>query len=300
LNIRWRFSNKTAGGLFPLVEHLLEGLAYLPIERALLACVLCGLSCSLLSVFIVLMRMPLIGISMSHAAFAGAVFGMLFGVNPIVSGFVLCLVVAGALGPFSDRLSMAPENALGIFFSFLMGIAFLGMGILTRTKAGALNLMWGNLLSLSHMDLVILSIITAILLLFIFLFFKEIRAVLFHRRLAAASGVPERFIYYAILFLIGAVVSSNLSTVGGLLIFALLIQPGATALQLAYDLKLFFMIAAAAGISACVSGLLISYIFDLPSGASVVLMATAIFASAYIFSPKRLSAKRSWRNFSCK
>jgi manganese/iron transport system permease protein len=213
--------------------------------------------------------MPLIGVAMSHAALAGAVFGMLFGINPVVSGFVLCLIVAGALGPFSDRVSMAPENVLGIFFSSLMGIAFLGMGILTKTKAGALNLMWGNLLSLTHRDLVVLTIVTAILLIFIFLFFKEIRAVLFHRRLAAASGVPERFIYYALLFLTGAVVSSNLSTVGGLLIFALLIQPGATALQLTYDLRHFFLIAAAAGISACVSGLLISYVFDLPSGASV-------------------------------
>jgi manganese/iron transport system permease protein len=276
-----------------LIEHLLEGLAYLPIQRALLACVLCGLSCSLLSVFIVLMRMPLIGVSMSHAAFAGAVFGMILGVNPIVSGFVLCLAVAGVLGPLSDRVHMAPENVLGIFFSFLMGIAFLGMGILTRTKAGALSLMWGNLLSLSRRDIVALSIITTTLLLFILIFFKEIRAVLFHRKLAAASGVQERFIYYSLLFLIGAVVSSNLSTVGGLLIFALLIQPGATALQLAYDLKIFFLIAAAAGVSACVSGLLISYVFDLPSGASVVLMATVIFALSYIFSPKRLSQKRS-------
>jgi manganese/iron transport system permease protein len=251
-------------------------------------------------VFIVLMRMPLIGVSMSHAAFAGAVLGMLFGFNPIISGFILCLIVAGTLGPFSDRISMSPENVLGIFFSFLMGVAFLGMGILTKTKAGALNLMWGNLLSLSRMDLIILSIITVILLLFIFLFFKEIRAVLFHRKLAAACGVPERFIYYTLLFLVGAVVSSNLSTVGGLLIFALLIQPGATALQLAYDLRLFFLIAAAAGVSACVSGLLISYIFDLPSGASVVLMTTAIFALAYVFSPKRRSAMRSPRSNACK
>jgi manganese/iron transport system permease protein len=300
LNIRWRLSNGTAGGLFPLVEHLLESLAYLPIQRALIACILCGLSCSLLSVFIVLMRMPLIGVSMSHAAFAGAVFGLLFGVNPIISGFVLCLAVAGALGPFSDRISMPPENVLGIFFSFFMGIAFLGMGVLTRTKAGALSLMWGNLLSLSRMDIVILSIVTAILLLFIFFFFKEIRAVLFHRKLAAASGVPEKFVYYALLILIGAVVSSNLSTVGGLLIFALLVQPGATALQLTHDLKLFFLIAAVAGICACVSGLLISYIFDLPSGASVVIMTTAIFALAHIFSPKRLSTRHSKRNSSCK
>jgi manganese/iron transport system permease protein len=300
LNIRWKLSKRTAGGSFPLVEHLLEGLTYLPIERALFACVLCGLSCSLLSVFIVLMRMPLIGVSMSHAAFAGAVFGMIFGIDPAISGFALCLAVAGILGPCSDRINMAPENVLGIFFSFLMGIAFLGMGILTRTKAGALNLMWGNLFSLSRGDLVILTIVASLLLLFILLFFKEIRAVLFHRRLAAASGAPERFIYYALLFLVGAVVSSNLSTVGGLLIFSLLIQPGATALQLAYDLRLFFLIAAVAGIAACVSGLLISYIFDLPSGASVVLMTTAIFALAHIFSPKRRSAKRSPRSPSCK
>jgi len=272
---------------------LLEGLSYLPIQRALLACVLCGLGCSLLSVFVILMRMPLIGVCMSHAAFAGAVLGMLLGFNPIVSGFVLCLAVAGILGPFSDRARMVPENTLGIFFSFLMGVAFLGLGILSRTKAGALALMWGNLLSLSQRDLAVLSVITAVLLLFILLFFKEIRAVLFHRRMAAASGVPERLIYYSLLFLIGAVVSSNLSTVGGLLIFALLIQPGATALQLVYDLKLFFLVAAAAGILACVSGLLISYFFDLPSGASVVLMATAIFFLSYLFSPKRHSVKRT-------
>jgi manganese/iron transport system permease protein len=151
--------------------------------------------------------------------------------------------------------------------------------------------MWGNLLSLSARDLILLLAVSVILLLFILFFFKEIRAVLFHRRLAAASGVPERFIYYTLLLLTGGVVSSNLATVGGLLIFALLIQPGVTALQLAYDLKLFFVISAAAGISACLSGLLLSYVFDLPSGASVVIMATAIFVLSFIFSPKRRAAR---------
>jgi manganese/iron transport system permease protein len=274
-----------------MVEQLVDAFAYPPIQRAVLACVLCGASCSLLSVFVVLMKMPLIGVSMSHAAFAGAVLGMLFGFSPVISGFVVCLFAAGILGPLSDRTDMAPENVLGIIFSFLMGIAFLGMGILTRTKAGALNLMWGSMLSLSASDISILATVTAILVLFIFSFFKEIRLVLFNRRLAAASGVPERMIYYGLLFLTGGVVSSNLSTVGGLLIFALLVQPGATALQLTYNLKHFFLISVASGIGACVLGLLVSYIFDLPSGASVVLMATTIFAAAYVFSPKRRTAR---------
>lgn len=279
-----------------MVEHLINALSYPPIQRAAMACVLCGASCSLLSVFIVLMKMPLIGVSMSHAAFAGAVLGMLFDFNPFLTGLILCLLVAAVLGPFSDRTDMAPENVLGILFSFLMGLAFLGMGILTRTKASALNLMWGSLLSLSSLDIFILMLITSVLVLFIFFFFKEIHSVLFNRKLAASSGVPERVIYYALLFLTGAVVSSNLTTVGGLLIFALLVQPGATALQLTYNLKHFFLISVASGIGACVLGLIVSYIFDLPSGASVVLMATTLFAAAYIFSPKRRLTKLKGRN----
>lgn len=270
-----------------MVDRLWDMLAYPPIQRAFLACFLCGASCSLLSVFVVLMKMPLIGVSMSHAAFAGAVVGMLFGVSPLLSGLVLCLLVAGVLGPLSDRSDMALENILGILFSFLMGLAFLALGVLTRSKAGALSLMWGSLLSLSRFDLMALAVITVTLGLFVSLFFKEIQAVMFNRRLAALSGVPARPIYYAILFLTGAVVSSNLATVGGLLIFALLVQPGATALQLTYNLKYFFLLSVASGIGACVCGLIVSYVFDFPSGASVVLMATIIFAAAYVLSPKR-------------
>jgi len=283
------------GALYRMVDPFLNILSYPPIQRAVIACVLCGAGCSVLSVFVVLMKMPLIGVSMSHAAFAGAVLGLLLGMNPFLSGLMLCLLVAAVLGPLSDRTDIAPENVLGIVFSFLMGIAFLGMGILTQTKAGALNLMWGSLLNLSETDIWVLAVVTAVLILFVVLFFKEIRAVLFNRRIAASGGVPERMIYYILLFLTGAVVSSNLSTVGGLLIFALLVQPGATALQLTYNLKSFFWISAASGIFACVLGLAASYLFDIPSGASVALTATFLFALAFIFSPKRRQNQLSER-----
>ncbi len=270
-----------------MVESILETLSCPPIQRALAACILCGAGSALLSVFVVLMRMPLIGVSMSHAAFAGAVLGMLMGFNPFLSGFILCLLAAAVLGPLSDRADMAPENILGIMFSFLMGVAFLGMGILTRSKASALSLMWGSLLTLSNADLAVLAVVTIALTVFIVLFFKEIRAVLFNRRLAAASGVPERAIYYTLLFFTGAVISSNLATVGGLLVFALLVQPGAVAMQLTYNLKTFFWISAATGMLACLAGLTASYVFDIPSGAAVVLAATILFALAFVFSPKR-------------
>ena len=274
-----------------MIEHIAGMAGCLPVQKAVLACILCGASCSVLSVFVVLMKMPLIGVSMSHAAFAGAVLGMLLGFDPVLSGLAMALLAAGVLGPLSDRGDMEPENILGIMFSFLMGVAFLGLGIVTRTKAAALNLMWGSLLNLSDRDIIVLLIVALVLVGFVLAFFKELRLILFSRRLARASGIPEKALYYAVLFLAGGVVSSNLTTVGGLLIFALLVQPGATALQLTYDLKRFFAISAAAGIGACLSGLAISAVFDLPSGAAVVIMATVIFAAAYILSPKRRTVK---------
>ena len=274
-----------------MIEHIAGMAGCLPVQKAVLACILCGASCSVLSVFVVLMKMPLIGVSMSHAAFAGAVLGMLLGIDPVLSGLAMGLLAAGVLGPLSDRGDMEPENILGIMFSFLMGVAFLGLGIVTRTKAAALNLMWGSLLNLSDRDIIVLLIVALVLVCFVLAFFKELRLILFSRRLARASGIPEKALYYAVLFLAGGVVSSNLTTVGGLLIFALLVQPGATALQLTYDLKRFFAISAASGIGACLSGLAISAVFDLPSGAAVVIMATVIFAAAYILSPKRRTAK---------
>ncbi len=270
-----------------MMGEIMESLTYLPIQRAIIASILCGISCSFLSVFVVLMKMPLIGVSMSHAAFAGAVLGVIMGLNPFFSALLMCLIVAGTLGPLSDRTDIAIENMLGIIFSFLMGVAFLGMGIISKTRALALNLIWGSLLTLSGTDIIILSATTICVILFVVLFFKEIRLIVFSRRLAYLSGIPEKAIYYTLLFLAGTVVSSNLSTVGGLLIFALLVQPGAVALQLTYNLKLFFLIAATSGVISCLTGLILSYVFDIPSGASIVLVSTLIFALSYIFSPKK-------------
>ncbi len=274
-----------------MIEHFFDVIGMLPIQRALIACLLCGAGCSILSVFVILMKMPLIGVAMSHAAFAGAVLGMLIGADPFISGFIVCLLLAALIGPVSDRSGMVPENMLGIFFSFTMGLAFLGLGILTRTKVTALNLMWGSLLTISNRDIYILLAVTVLPALFVLLFFKEIKSVLFHRTMARASGVPERMIYYTLLFITGAVVSANLSTVGGMLIFALIVQPAATAMQITYDLKKFFLISVASGVGSCVSGLYISYVFDWPSGASVVVCATVIFAVSFIFSPKRRDSR---------
>lgn len=105
-------------------------------------------------------------------------------------------------------------------------------------------------------------------------FFKEIQAVLCHKETALAVGIPATAIFYGMLFLSGAVITASLRSVGGLLIYSLIINPAAAAYQLTYSLRRLFFLAAAFGVLSCWGGLIISSYWNLPSGATIVLCST--------------------------
>ena len=122
---------------------------------------------------------------------------------------------------------------------------------------------------------------------FIFLFFKEIQAIIGQKQSALASGIPVRGIYYACLILMGLVVVSSLKAIGGFLIFSLIVAPAATSLQLTYSLRRMFWLSAALGAAASASGLWLSFHFSVPPGASIVLTAVSGLMAAMLFSPKK-------------
>jgi len=169
----------------------------------------------------------------------------------------------------------------------MMGLAFLFIGLMTGPKSEALNLLWGSILTIGHQDLVFLSIIAALVVGLVVFFYKEIQAVIFHREIALAVGIPASLFFYSLLFLSGATITASLQSIGGLLIFALIINPAAAAYQLTYSLKKMFLLSALFGVLSGWIGLWISYLFDLPSGATIVIISAVIFGVAILFSPKR-------------
>ena len=259
-------------------------------RNATLAAVFCGIGCSVIGVFIVCMRIPLIGVAMSHAALAGAVLALLTGLNPMWCGFGLAVACSLVIGPLADRSRMDPNISLGILFSLMMGLAFLGIGLAPEPKNEMLGLVWGNILLLSRADLIRMAAVTAAGVLLTALFYKEFRAVLFSRTLAAAAGIRERFVYYLLLVLCGATVTVNLDTVGGLMLFSMIVNPAAAAWQFTYRLGRLFVISAVFGVLSAGSGILLSASFDLPAGACVVICSSLIFGISLAVSPKRRSA----------
>ena len=256
-------------------------------QNAILSAFLGGIACATIGVFVVLMHMPFIGVCMSHAAFAGALLGLWLGFNPLIGAFVFSLLAAAIVGPLADRGELSPETSVGVIFSLMLGLAFLFMGLMPGTKSGALELLWGSILTNTRGDVIFLGIVAVVVVGLVFIFFKEIQATIFHRDMALSVGIPATAILYGILFLTGATITATLRSIGGILIFSLILNPAAAAYQLTYSMKKIFLLSAGFGVLSGWLGLLISYLFNIPSGATIVVTSSAIFMVAAIFSPKR-------------
>jgi manganese/iron transport system permease protein len=136
-------------------------------------------------------------------------------------------------------------------------------------------------------DMALPAAVAMSVILLIGLFFKEIQAVIFHRELALAVGLTANRIFYAMLVLTGSAITVPLSSIGGLFIFNLILNPAAAAYQLPYSLRRMFLLSAGFGVLSTWLGLLGSYLFRFPSGATIVLVSTLIFIGAEALSPKR-------------
>lgn len=270
-----------------MLRELIQLLEFPFFRRAALALLFAGTACSAAGVWVLVMKFSFVGMCISHAAFAGALLALLLGIPPAPMSFLFSLVCAGMLGPLSDRGQLSPDASTGILFSASLGLAFLFIGIMPEAMGTGLNLLWGSVLTITRTDLIILAGTAAAVVLFVVLFFKETQSVIFNRDLAKASGVAASVFFYLILFLSGATAAASLKTVGGLLVFSLMINPAAAAYQVTYSLRKMYLLAGFFGVLSGWGGLLFSTMLDIPAGASVVLCSSFIFGVSAVFSPKR-------------
>ena len=251
--------------------------------------ILAGFSCSTMGVFVVRMNLASIGYLMSHAAFAGAAFGLMISIDPLFSAVLFSLGTAFVLGPLAEKARLESNIIIGFLFSFMIALAFIFLNFIPGQAASgtALRILWGSIFSIDFNDVLFLGLLCFGLTLFVIIFYKELVAVLFHRKLAEAAGVDTKLFYFAVLFFTGFAVSLSLQLVGGLLVFALIINPTSTAYQFFYDFKKIVIVSPAIGVASCLLGFLLSLISDFPIGASIVIISALIFIGAIAISPKR-------------
>ena len=162
----------------------------------------------------------------------------------------------------------------------MLGLTFLGMGLITGSKNEILSLLWGSILYVQKDKAIVITVFALILGVFAWLFNKEMKVLLFSRSMAQATGVHSGFVYCLFLCFCGIILAVNLPLIGGLMIFSLITGPAASAYQLCRGHLWVVIMSITLGVATTIIGFGISYFFDLPTGACIVIVSTLIFGAS--------------------
>lgn len=271
---------------------MLDLIAYDFMQRSLIAAAMVGGLCSIIGVFVVLRGLAFVGAGTSHAAFAGVTLGYLIGWPPLLLAIVFGLATVWITGWVEEKGRMKLDVSIGILYTTTMALAILFIGLMKTYNAEVYGYLFGSVLSVTPEELRIIGTLSILVLGLILVFSKELYFIAFDQEMAEASGVPARQIFFLLLTLVALTVVVSLKTVGAILVFAMILIPASTAYQLTHSLRTLTLYSALIGISTSVAGVIISAIWDVPSGPAIVLLATTLFFIAMFFSPKRTRGVR--------
>ncbi len=255
--------------------------------RALVGGVLVAAACSTFSFFVNVRRLAFAGEGIAHAAFGGVAIGILAGINTMLAAAVFCVLVALGIGWFSRKGRIHEDTVIGILFSASMALGIVLIAAAHRYNVDLMSYLFGSILALDWSDVIVLAVVSALAIAFAFLFFKELLFTVFDEETARASGIPVQFVYYGLLVAIALIIVVSIKLIGIILVSALLVIPGAAGIQLSKNYRGVMAVSVVSALCAVVLGLVLSYEFDLASGASIVLVLFGLFLAALALSPRR-------------
>ncbi len=255
---------------------MLEALSMPFMQRAVLAGMLVAVLGGYYGVFIVQRGMSFMGSGLSHAAFGGVALGLLLGVEPM--GVAVPFTIATALGItwLRRRTVLGEDTAIGIFFSVSMALGIVFLSLRQDFTTEAFSYLFGSILAVTPADLWATGLFL-LFSLFTLPVWSRWAYATFDRELALADRLPVDRDDYLLSVLIAVTVVLAVKLLGIMLVVAFLVVPAATARMLARSFFRMSLLAVGIGMGTTLLGLFVSYTFDLPSGAAVILVQALLF-----------------------
>lgn len=241
-----------------------------------------ALGCSSLGVFLVLRRFSMIGDGLAHVSFATVALALLLRVQPLVISIPLVAIASLFILRLSEKNAAYGDSAIGLVSAF--GIA---LGVILASTAGGFNVdlfsyLFGNILSVSTFEVWMTAAISLVVLVVIWLFYHDLFAITSDEEYARGSGVRVSRVNNIFILLTSCVVVLGIKIVGTMLVSSLVIVPALAALQLVKSFKATIVLSGIFSIMSVILGILASYIFNLPSGAAIVMVNFLFFVAALL------------------
>jgi zinc transport system permease protein len=259
---------------------VVELLNYTFFRNALWGSLLASIACGIIGSYVVARRMVFISGGITHASFGGIGIGFYFGFNPVISAMIFSVLSAFGIQWLSKNQNVREDSAIAVFWS--LGMA-LGIILIFLSPGYAPNLseyLFGNILTISHTDILLLGILSSVLVLFFTFFYRSILNTSFDKEFAKTRGVPVVFLEYTLIMLVAVTIVLSIRLVGIVLLISLLTVPQMTANIFTNRFSKIMLGSIAISFVGCVAGLLLSYFLNVPSGAFIIFILILIFLIA--------------------
>jgi manganese/iron transport system permease protein len=271
-----------------MLNILIEPLQYGFMQRSLAVAIIIGIICAVVGSYLMVQRLALLGDAISHSVLPGLAIAFILEFNIFVGAFIAGLTSTVLINIIRNRSKIKEDAAMGIVFSafFALGITLITI-IQKENKIDLNHFLFGNILGVNSNDVRDTLIIAVFVLLIVFLFYKELLFYTFDKLGAESVGLPVKWLDMGLMILIGLTIVASLKAVGVILVLSLLITPASTAYLLVERLHQVMYVGVIVGIISSISGMYLSYYYNLPSGPAIVLVATTFFVLSFLFSPKQ-------------
>jgi len=256
-------------------------------QRGMLAATLAGALCGVLGVFVILRGMSYIGHGLSHAVFGGAAASAVMSINFFVGAGIWGIISGVLIGRIARQKIIGADAAIGIVTtaSFAGGIALLNRYGQARKSIEAV--LFGSVLGVSWADIAIILAVSLAVCAIVLFAYRAFLFATFDPQVATVSGERVAMIEVLLMVMLSVTILVTMRVIGTLLISALLVIPAATARMLTNSFSRMLLLSPAIGAACCLVGMNLSYHLDTSAGATIILVAAAVFTTTYLLAGRR-------------
>jgi len=245
--------------------------------HALLASFLTAVTCGVIGTYIVARRIVFISGGISHTSFGGIGIGYYLGINPILCAAAFSILSALGVESLSKRSDLREDSLIGMMWSLGMAVGIIFIFLTPGYAANLMSYLFGDILTVTRMDIYLMAGLTIIISGVFFLFYKEILFLSFDREFAQTQRIPVSFISSLLISLVALTIVINIRIVGIILVISMLTIPQASANLISQNFKTIIFYSIAFAFLSSIMGLIASYIINIPSGASIIFSEAIIY-----------------------
>ena len=270
------------------MDIILEALSYNFIQRALIGGILISVTCSFLGVFLVLRNYALIGDGLAHINFATIAIALLLGFSPLMFSIPLTVGASFLIYKLNSSKKLEGDTAIALVSSSAVALGVIVSSLANGFNVDLFSYLFGSILLITTTELYISAGVCILLVLIMLFYYNDLLSVTYDEEFSKVIGINTVFLNNLTLVLTAVAISIGIRLVGTMLISSLIVFPSATSIHLARSFKEMIIYSFIVSVVSIVSGILISYALDVPSGAMIVIVNSILFAGSFLLKKNRI------------